>query len=146
MNNKEQVVELFNKQKWPVVKKKKEYREFTSKTLLDLGVQKGSEFYNLYTEFFLHNLKARSGASVVTDPYPDGFSGVFFAHKNWGIPKNYILFTTGEGEGGYFYNVDDNSVWDCGLGEQHLLGTDQLKHWDSFYEFMVWYLTVDEDE
>ena len=33
-----------------------------------------------------------------------------FAHKNWGIPKNYILFTTGEGEDGYFYNVDDNSV------------------------------------
>ena len=55
-----------------------------------------------------------------------------------------ILFTTGEGEGGYFYNTEDNSVWDCGLGEQHLLGTDQLRHWSSFYKFMVWYLTPDE--
>ena len=74
---------------------------------------------------------------------PQGLDGtIIYAHKAWGFPKNYILFTTGEG--GYFYNVDDNSVWDCGLGEQHLLGTNQLKHWDSFYEFMVWYLTIDE--
>ena len=59
-------------------------------------------------------------------------------------PNNTSFFSTGEGEGGYLYNKEDGTVWDFALGEQKLLGTDALPHWNSFYEFMVWYLTDDE--
>ncbi len=146
MMNKNIVISLLDKQEYPVIKKKIEKQEYSSQVLLSLGVKKDSEFYELYTQYFLRLLDRRSGTPEMIDPCPpqDMLGTATFAHKNWGIPKNYILFTTGEGEGGYFYNVDNNSVWDCGLGEQHLLGTDQLKHWDSFYEFMVCYLTIDE--
>lgn len=66
-----------------------------------------------------------------------------FAHEYWDITKNYILFSTGSSESGYLYNTENEKVYEFSLGQQHLLGTDQLKHWDSFYEFMVWYLTID---
>lgn len=146
MTNKEMILSLLDKQEYPVIKKKIDKQEYSSKLLSNLGVKQDSEFYELYTQYFLRSLNSRSGTPEMIDPCPpqDMLGTATFAHNVWGFPKNYILFTTGEGEGGYFYNVDDNSVWDCGLGEQHLLGTDQLKHWDSFYEFMVWYLTVDE--
>lgn len=147
MMNKNIVISLLDKQEYPVIKKKMEKQEYSSQILLSLGVKKDSEFYELYTQYFLRSLDSRFGTPEMIDPCPpqDMLGTATFAHNVWGFPKNYILFTTGEGEGGYFYNIDDNSVWDCNLGQQHLLGTGQLKHWDSFYEFMVWYLTVDEN-
>lgn len=146
MMNKNIVISLLDKQEYPVIKKKIEKQEYSSQVLLSLGVKKDSEFYELYTQYFLRSLDSRYDTPEMIDPCPpqDMLGTATFAHNVWGFPKNYILFTTGEGEGGYFYNIDDNRVWDCNLGQQHLLGTDQLTHWDSFYEFMVWYLTVDE--
>ncbi|MDO4643393.1 MAG: hypothetical protein Q4A74_06085, partial [Cardiobacteriaceae bacterium] len=102
--------------------------------------------YNLYTKYFLDALDCREGTSDVVDPCPNGIMRANFAHETWGFPKNYILFSTGEGEGGYFYNTEDGTVWDAGVGEVPLLGTDQLRHWNSFYEFMIWYLTPEEEE
>ncbi|QGM81036.1 hypothetical protein [Otariodibacter oris] len=120
-------------------------KQLTSKVLNSFGVKNNSEFYKLYTKYFLGCLEYRDGASEIVDPCPpQSFNGVIFAHEVWGIPKNYILFTTGEGEGGYLYNTEDNSVWDFTLGEQDLLGTDKMKHWDSFYAFLEWYLIEDD--
>ena len=73
-------------------------------------------------------------------------SSIQFGYDAWGLPQNYLLFTTGESEAGYLYNKEDGTVWDFNLGDQELLGTNQLKHWNSFYEFLIWYLAVDEDE
>lgn len=144
MNLKEQVELLLSQQKHPeIIKKNLDDQKLTYDVLLSLGVRPDSEFYELYTKYFLGSLIG-SYSELVDPCSPDSFDGAIMAHEYWDIPKNYILFTTGEGEGGYFYNTEDNSVWDCGLGEQHLLGTDQLKHWSSFYKFMVWYLTPDE--
>lgn len=150
MNLKAKVEKLLELQDIIPIKEKdthKEYRVITYNVLDSLGIKNDSEFYELYVSYFLGGLDHRAGTPEMIDPCPpqDMLGTATFAHNVWGFPKNYILFTTGEGEGGYFYNVDNNSVWDCNLGQQHLLGTDQLKHWDSFYEFMVWYLTVDEN-
>lgn len=144
MNLEEKVKHLLDNQPYPVIKKNTEMADKTSQILLNLGVQKESEFYKLYTQYFLHSLNHRPYTPDIKDPC-DSFRVATFAHEVWGFPKNHILFTTGEGEGGYFYNIDDNTVWDCQLGQQDLLGTNQLKHWNGFYEFMVWYLTTEND-
>ncbi|MCL1624314.1 hypothetical protein M2R47_08710 [Moraxella sp. Tifton1] len=133
--------------KQPIAGKRDKVKQTDAeKKLIEFNIPPNSEFYNFYKNFFCGHIVCNVDASAKMCDIlpPQGLDAAIYAHKNWDIPKNYILFTTGEGGGGYFYNIDDNSVWDCGLGEQHLLGTDQLKHWDSFYEFMVWYLTVDE--
>lgn len=56
MMNKNIVISLLDKQEYPVIKKKIEKQEYSSKVLLSLGVKKDSEFYELYTQYFLRSL------------------------------------------------------------------------------------------
>lgn len=147
MNLKEKVENLLSQQEFPVLLKNLEKQRQTDEILSLLGVDKNSEYYELYTKYFLRALDRRDGTPEIIDPCPpQGFKAANFAHEVWEIPKNYILFTTGEGDGGYLYNVKDNSVWDFTLGQQKLLSTDNLTHWNSFYEFMIWYLTPEENK
>ncbi|SUD90599.1 hypothetical protein [Psychrobacter phenylpyruvicus] len=137
---------ILQKQSYPVIEKKIERKAETEDILLKYGVKKESGFFKLYTKYFLRHLDCHCGADEIVDPLPpQGFS-VNFAHEVWQVPKNYILFSTGEGEGGYLYNTEDDSVWDFNLGEQQQLIDGTLPHWNSFYEFMEWYLDTSEGE
>ena len=146
MKLKEQVAMLMNNQPFQTLKSEQRRKE--SMLILDkLNVPKNSEFYEFYSTYYGRNLNYRSGASPIVDPSPPQnylLHAAFVGHDAWEVPEQYILFSTGEGDGGYLYNKDDGTVWDFNLGEQKLLGTDALPHWNSFYEFMVWYLTDDE--
>lgn len=141
------VEKLLSKQDYPVIQKKIERMNETESVLLDHGVKKDSSFFKLYTKYFLRALDHRSGADEIVDPLPTRsfIPRVKFAHEVWGVPKNYILFSTGEGEGGYLYNIEDDSVWDFQMGQLQQLADCTLTHWDSFYESMIWYLTDEED-
>ncbi|WP_443570435.1 hypothetical protein [Psychrobacter alimentarius] len=50
------------------------------------------------------------------------------AHDYWDVPNNYILFSTGEGEGGYLYNIENDSVWDFQIGQLQQLADGTLPH------------------
>ena len=148
MNLKEQVAMLMSKQSFSA-QKSAEYKNGSILVLKELGIPSDSEFYEFYSTYYGRNLNYRGGASPIVDPSPPQKSllrTAFFAREVWEVPEQYILFSTGEGEGGYLYNKEDGTVWDFDLGEQKLLGTDALRHWHSFYEFMVWYLTGTDDE
>ena len=111
------VESLLSKQDYPVIEKKIERIQETKAILIQFGVQKNSGFFKLYTKYFLRSLNCRSGASEIVDPLPpQGFSAKM-AHDYWDVPINYILFSTGEGEGGYLYNIEDDSVWDFQMGQ-----------------------------
>lgn len=121
-------------------------KEEASAALHDLGVRKNSEFYDFYMKYFGRALISKKSYLEMIDPCPSNDMQLTteMAHSVWNIPESYILFTTGEGEGGYLYNKDNETVWDFTLGEQEFLGTDKMRHWNSFYEFLEWYLTPDE--
>lgn len=138
------IEKLLEKQSFPVIKKKPEFARQAQEILIDFGVKVDTDFYELYTKYFLTALDSRSGTSTVVDVL-DRFPAEY-AHEEWGIPKNYLLFTTGEGDGGYLYNTEDNTVWDFDLGQQQALHNGTLPHWNSFYEFMEWYLTIEEED
>ena len=139
------VENLLFKQDYPVIEKKPERKIETETILLEYGVKKDSGFFKLYTKYFLRSLNCRYGTSEIVDPLPpQGFSAKM-AHDYWNVPINYILFSTGEGEGGYLYNIEDDSVWNFNLGQQQQLIDGTLPHWDSFYKFMIWYLTNEDD-
>ena len=145
MNSFSTVEKLLAKQSYPTIEKKPEHRLEAEVILLEYGVKKDSGFFKLYTKYFLRAL--RSGADEIVDPLPTRsfILGVKFAHEVWEVPKNYILFSTGEDEGGYLYNIEDDSVWDYQMGQLQQLADGTLPHWDSFYEFMIWYLSDEED-
>ena len=125
------VEKLLSKQDYPVIEKKIERIQETKAILIEFGVQKNSGFFKLYTKYFLRSLNCRYGASEIVDPLPpQGFSAKM-AHDYWDVPINYILFSTGEGEGGYLYNIEDDSVWDFQMGQHQQLADGTLPHWDS---------------
>lgn len=92
MSSFNEVEALLSKQDYPVIEKKIERIQETEAILTELGVQKHSSFFKLYTKYFLRFLNSRSGADEIVDPLPpQGFSAKM-AHDYWDVPKNYILF------------------------------------------------------
>jgi len=143
---KEKIDDLMKNQSFKTLKSK-DFQDESKKKLDNLGIPKNSEFYEFYSRYFGRTLNHNSetGTEMVDCISPPKLMErvISFAHEVWEVPANYILFTTGEGEGGYLYNILDNTVWDFDLGKRELLGTDKMHHWNSFYEFLVWYLTTE---
>jgi hypothetical protein len=147
MNLKEEIALLMSKQTSPTLIKNPQHKKEAVSTLSKLGIPQNSEFFEFFSNYYGSDLTRRCGASPLVDPAPPQkylLHAAFVGHDAWEVPEQYILFSTGEGEGGYLYNKEDGTVWDYYVGKQELLGTDALPHWNSFYEFMVWYLTDDE--
>ena len=145
MSSFNEVEVLLSNREYPAIEMKPEHKLEAKNILLNYGVKEDSGFFKIYTKYLLGSTSHRSGADEIVDPLPpQGFSAKM-AHDYWGVPKNYILFSTGEGEGGYFYNIEDDSVWDFQIGQLQQLADGTLQHWDSFYEFMIWYLSDEED-
>lgn len=144
---KEQIEYLLSQQSYPVPTRSDEDRKKAQKIMIELGIREGSQFYNLYSEYYLPSINPGSGTDEMIDPLPESFArAAVLTREGWGLPENYILFTTGEGEGGYLYETEEEKVWDFYLIRREELFKGTLPHWDSFYEFMVWYLTVEDDE
>ena len=145
MSSFNEVEVLLSNREYPAIEMKPEHKLEAKNILLNYGVKEDSGFFKIYTKYLLGSTSYRSGASEIVDPLPpQGFSAKM-AHDYWDVPKNYILFSTGEGEGGYFYNIEDDSVWDFNIGQLQQLADGTLPHWNSFYEFMIWHLSDEED-
>ncbi|MGO2735127.1 hypothetical protein, partial [Psychrobacter sp.] len=70
MSSFDEVEVLLSKQDYPVIEKKTERIQETEAILTELGVQKHSSFFKLYTKYFLRFLNSRSGADEIVDPLP----------------------------------------------------------------------------
>lgn len=120
--------------------KKIEKKESTENILLEYGVKKDSGFFKLYTKYFLRFLNSRSGVDEIVDPLPTRsfILRVKFAHEVWEVPKNYILFSTGEGEGGYLYNIEDDSVWNFNIGQLQQLADGTVHYRIGIASMSLW--------
>jgi len=60
-------------------------------------------------------------------------------------PKRYIQISNQEGEGGLYYDIDKDTVYNVNWGEEEDMITGKLKPmFNSFYDFLEWYYG-DED-
>ena len=54
--------------------------------------------------------------------------------------SRYLRFTSIEGEGSYFYDVETDAVYDVNWGEEELMESGQKEPWfTSFSDFLEWY-------
>ncbi len=104
------------------------------------GMGQGEELYNL--EQIMDDLKQQNWLNLFDDEmtirikakYPDA-------------GKRYLQFTSIEGQGSYFYDVQTDYVYDVNWGEEEAMITGELKPWfKSFYDFLEWYYDVDSEE
>jgi hypothetical protein len=54
--------------------------------------------------------------------------------------SRYLRFTSIEGEGSYFYDIETDAVYDVNWGEEELMVLGEKQPWfTSFYDFIEWY-------
>jgi hypothetical protein len=109
-----------------------------------LGVSEGSEFYEFYSMFIASNLVSSSSYESLVDvsePTEEVALGTRFAHEVWELPKEYICFSSCQGEGGYLYSTKDHAVYDFTLANRDQFLERRNINWESFYEFITWYLS-----
>lgn len=112
--------------------------------LSELGISLDSEFAEFFLAYritlFLSEVSNEELCDL-TEPSEQIKVGTNFVHEVWGVPENYICFTTVEGEGCYLYDKITGTVSDFELAtrEEFLTGETTTK-WGSFFEFMMWYL------
>ena len=103
-----------------------------------------------YKNYFCDSLKLKVPNSAFIDFYsvvafvPLGFGSELFNLESI-LEENvagsrYLRFTSIEGEGSYFYDVETDAVYDVKWGEEELMESGQKQPWfTSFYDFIEWY-------
>jgi len=65
-----------------------------------------------------------------------------YLRETWGIPEGLICLTSVQGTAAYLYELTSGAVYDFELEQFSALKTGTLlPRWNSFFEFLRWYLT-----
>ncbi len=116
----------------------------TISELNKLGISEKSQVYSFFLEFTITLFISTSSYEELVDiaePTAQIFTGTEFAHEVWGIPEQYICLTSCEGEGCYLYSKETQSVYDFSLAEREGFILNPIPAWETFFEFIEWYLT-----
>ncbi len=109
-----------------------------------LGISEKSEFYEFCISYCLNSLLsplAEEQLVDVCDPTEEVAAGTAFANEVWELPKEYICFTSCQGEGGFLYSKCTHAVYDFSLSERKEFLASPKPTWPSFYKFIEWYLS-----
>jgi hypothetical protein len=119
-------------------------RARAEQALSELDIPLDSEFAEFFLEYMIELFVSPvSDESIcdVSEPSCEVMAGTEFVHEVWGLPEQFICFTTVEGEGGYLYDRTTGSVWDFSLATRDaFVNGCERPRWQSFFEFMAWYL------
>jgi hypothetical protein len=119
--------------------------EAVNQALEELGIPLNSEFGDFFREYAVTALDSPGSKDELCDllePTKQILDVTEFVHETWKLPENYICFSSGQGEGGYLYDRDTGTVWDFDLADRDdFIAGRHKPAWNSFFEFMNWYLT-----
>lgn len=109
-----------------------------------LSIPRESEFYAFCSEIRLGNLLSPSSYEALVDvsePSEQVAVGTNFVREVWGLPSEFICFTTCEGEGAYLFSTKTQSVYDFSLAERNRFIASPEPQWATFFSFIEWYLS-----
>jgi hypothetical protein len=119
--------------------------EAANQALEELGIPLNSEFGEFFREYVITLFDSDVSDEELSDllsPTKQILVGTQFVHEVWKLPENFICFSSCQGEGGYLYDRDTGTVWDFDLADRDdFIAGRQKPAWNSFFEFMSWYLT-----
>jgi len=111
-----------------------------------LGINKGTLFYELYINYRYFPLGKGSELSTLDQVVEDAESG-FHSDEYPEIGKRYLQISSIEGEGSYFYDKETDAVYDVHWGEEEDMISGRKEPWfHSFYDFLEWYYSDDNEE
>ncbi|RBL67402.1 SMI1/KNR4 family protein, partial [Pseudomonas sp. MWU13-2625] len=109
-----------------------------------------SEFAQIYLTCHPANFLDRVSYGVLMNidgPSDEILMCTEFIHEVWELPKNFIAFTSLQGQGGYLLDKDSGGVWDFDLGDREAFVAGRIPaRWASFFEFITWLLTAEPSD
>lgn len=119
--------------------------ERVERALSELGVPctcEFAEFYRSYRVGTFHSPQTSCELVDVAEPSSSVALVTEFVHEVWGLPDEYVCFSSVEGEGGYLFSKRTGEVWEFALASRKEFMKGELPPgWKSFFEFMTWYLS-----
>jgi hypothetical protein len=113
--------------------------------LTELKIPLDSEFAKFFLTYTITLYKSSVSAEQlcdIADPTPEIAFGTRYVHDVWELPEQYICISSIQGEGAYLYDVKTGKVWDFDLASREAFVSGlQRENWNSFYDFMIWYLS-----
>jgi len=120
-------------------------KDAAKQALIELGVPLDSEFAEFYLKYYSPDMVSTVSNEYIvelTSPSEQIATGTKFVHEVWGVPENYICFTSCQGEGGYLLDRLTGKVWDFDLANRNEFITGNIPaKWNGFFEFLIWYLS-----
>jgi hypothetical protein len=118
--------------------------------LAELGISLDCELAELLLERNLCTLYSEGALSDLVDissPNRDIELSTNFVHSVWELPERYLCISSCQGEGGYLYDRSSHEVIDFELATRtDFLAGNYLQKWDTFYEFLIWFLSASPPE
>lgn len=116
-----------------------------SEKLAELGVSKGTTFYDFYSRAYF--IPIGQGEELNTlDGIIEHKESQFHEDDYPEIYDRFLQLSSIEGEGSYFYEIATDTVYDANWGEEEAMMSGTLdKKWPSFYSFLEWYYSPEED-
>ncbi len=103
-----------------------------------------AEFFRRYRITFFQSAVSYVELCDILDPTPEVAIGTRFVREVWELPRNFVCLTSAEGEGAYLYDVLTEAVWDLCLADRDSFVSGRARPtWDSFYDFLTWYLNAE---
>jgi len=125
-------------------------QEKTINALKKIGVSRNTSFYEFYLNGFEfpNILKGEELLSLeqIIDYYNEPYMLEELKDKYPEASKRFIQFTSIEGGGSYFYDNQTDAVYDVTWGQEEDMINGILEPWfTSFYDFLEWYYTEDNE-
>ena len=121
------------------------YPDAVNEALEALGIPLDSEFGDFFREYAVTSLASPGDKAELRDllePTTQIMHVTQFVHEVWELPENYICLSSVQSEGAYLYDRDTGAVWDFDLADREdFIAGRQKPAWNSFFEFMNWYLS-----
>ncbi|WP_047335560.1 SMI1/KNR4 family protein [Pseudomonas protegens] len=121
-----------------------------TRALATLGIALDSEFAQIYLTCHPANFLDRVSYGVLMNidgPSDEILMCTEFIHEVWELPKNFIAFTSLQGQGGYLLDKDSGGVWDFDLGDREAFVAGRIPaRWAGFFEFITWLLTAEPSD
>ncbi|MGE8352185.1 MAG: SMI1/KNR4 family protein [Pseudomonas protegens] len=121
-----------------------------TRALAALGIALDSEFAQIYLTCHPADFESRANYEVLMDiaePTEEILMGTEFIHEVWELPHNFVAFTSLQGQGGYLLDKDSGGVWDFDLGDREAFVAGRIPaRWASFFEFIHWLLTAEDED
>ena len=139
----EEAKELMRKQDCSEEYIEKTFKSTESK-LASLGVPEDSTLYEFYTNIGFIPLGQGEELNTL-DGIIEHKESEFHEEEYPGIYERFLQLSSIEGEGSYFYEIETGIVYDADWGEEEAMTQGTLeKKWSSFYSFLEWYYSPEE--